>query len=106
MNSFAVYLISGVSAETTGTVFPCVGMKDFSVQLNSTNFSVQPATGTVNIQIQLEDSAPWFTKFSNAFAGASGLLTQFNGPFSAMRATTSPYTTGSYTVVCRYSNKY
>lgn len=106
MNSFAIYLLSGTNSEATGTVFPCIGMKDFSVQLNSTNFGVQPATGTVNVQVQVEDSAPWTSIFSNTFAGSSGLLTQFSGPFSAIRATTSPYTTGSYTVVCRYSNKY
>lgn len=110
MNSSSIYLLSGVINTATGNAFSCVGVDNFSISIHGINNGIgvipsglNPATGTINIDARLDDSAPWVTIFSNPFAGNSGIITQFSGPLGAIRATALPLVTGNFTVVCRFS---
>ena len=105
MRSKVRYLISGAGVSITGSSFACDDTDNFSVALYGAAATVgsNPASGTINIDATVEDSASWVTIFSNTFAGNSGVITQFNGPFSKIRAASSSLSTGVFTVACRYS---
>lgn len=104
MISYTKYLISGISSLNTGAAFSCIGMDNFSISIQGSSAGVNPATGTVNIDASIDDWTPWVTIFSNTFAGNSGIITQFNGPFGKIRASIPSITTGTFTACCRTSS--
>ena len=104
MNSYSIYLLSGANSVSTGAAFPCVGIKDFTVQTYSEGGI--PAVGTVNLECQLDSSAPWATLAVTSTVSATGGVNQYRGPFEKLRASVNPFTSGQFTVLVRYSNKY
>jgi hypothetical protein len=102
MYSSLKYLLSGITSLSTGTV-SVLGMEKFTITANATSFGSNVATGTLNINGRLDSSADYALITSHAFAGNSGTTRQFDGPWESLQATFNPFTTGTYTVVCRYS---
>ena len=101
MRSYAQYLISGATLPTTGEV-PVLGMDNFTVTMHGQSFGANPATGTLMLDARVDNSAPYINLHTINYVGNSGVAIQFEGPWSTIRATLSPLTTGTYTVVTRY----
>lgn len=104
MYSTAQYLLSGVTSLNSGTI-SVLGMDKFTVNINATPFGANVPTGTINLQARLDPSDTFTTFYSNAFNNTTGIIHRFDGPIESLRATMSSFTTGTYTVVARYSSQ-
>ncbi|MEK6880081.1 MAG: hypothetical protein AABY22_10755 [Nanoarchaeota archaeon] len=103
MYSSVQYLLSGATSVSTGSL-PCLGQDHFTVNINTSSFGSNVATGTVNLFVRLDSSDTYTSIYSNTFNNNSGVIVQFDGPIENLRTTLSPLTTGTYTVACRYSS--
>ena len=102
MKSNSYFILNGATTETTGD-FPVVGMDKFSVNIRGKSFDSSPATGIANLLVKLNENDTFTNIFSYVFNGNSGTFVQFDGPIHTLRASISPYTTGTYDAVCMYS---
>jgi len=103
MYSTSKYLISGATAETSGSV-SVLGMDKFTVQMIGESNGVNQATGTMSVMGRLDSSAPYSKIFSNSFAGNSGVFVQFDGPMESIMASLGANPTGTFSAIIRYSS--
>lgn len=92
------FMISGITGVITTGILPCFGMKTFSVLTEGVITGVVNANGTTTLQAQVHPSSSWTTIQSLNFNGSSGVLTQFVGPYFALRGTVSTYSGGAFNI--------
>ena len=104
MTPVTVFLLSGTTSGTTSTPIMVRGMNSFTFLASAgTSDTGTGPSGTINLQASV-DGVTYTTIFSTAFNNiSSGVLTQADGPFYSLRASTSSLTTGNFTGVLIYS---
>jgi hypothetical protein len=103
MYSTSFYLLSGVTTPSTGSV-SVLGMDKFSVSMFLAAGD-SPPTGTINIEARLVPSSDYVTIHRQIVDGAAtGAFFQFDGPIENLRASASPLSSGTCSVIARYSS--
>ena len=77
-------------------------MEKFSVSLHANRVGNAPATGTLEVNGRLDPSAPYVTIYSNTFTDSGNIITQFDGPLENLQAKLASFSTGTFSIACRY----
>ncbi len=89
------FLISGVRTAITG-ILPVNGMQNFSVFMEGAVSGAANANGTMTLDGRVHPSSSFSNIKTVNFTNSSGVLVQFNGPFTDLRGSVTTITSGTF----------